>query len=186
MGYGWKAGRIDDPVWSEPAPTPARPSGRPATLIAAVLVMLIVGGGIAWWVVQERTKDGIAACAAVTQSMAEQAIGTSLPTGVAVRPDGDRPGATECIYGTIEVFAFRQGAASYFNQVLADDRSSGVGSFLSGPGYKIDIIGHFVYAGMQAQTFTLIKHGQYVNVLITSAPEGTAARLAVATAKRLP
>lgn len=166
-----------------------RLSGR--SLLILVIIALLLGSGGLWLYLHERSS-GVAACAAVTRQMVEESIGSKVPPGSPGTPDGGVPGASMCFYGatrgpSVTVFAFRHDADGYFALVRRTDMEEGFTPLdISGPGYSAFMETPAMSPRVPRPTFFLIKHGQYVNVLLNDAPASATRSLAAATARGLP
>jgi hypothetical protein len=130
------------------------------------------------------------ACQVVTAAMLSTAVGNAVRPGRAdVAEPGGPADATVCNYRSAvsdlsaTVFAARDGAANFYaQQRRAADTNGSEPRDIDGPGFQAFGFMGNGNGGLTTQTFFLLKHGQYVNVILFGASAGAAQRLAVSTA----
>jgi len=114
------------------------------------------------------------------------AVGPAEP----FEPEQTGTEATGCTYGRSEpgasltVFSVGRDGGAFLRRIRASDEAQHIdpGKRLSGPGY----VG-YVGAGPRpgSESVVVVKHDEYVNVLVDNAPAGTAERLGVLAAHTL-
>jgi hypothetical protein len=183
-----KVGRIDDPIWHEPLvvqPTKAGGNHR----MAYVVAVLTVAVGLGALVIARRHSNGLNACSVLSLSSIERAVGVISGPGKAEAPEvGGPPGASDCLYGlapgpNILVFAAKQDSRSFYDSQQRAASTDGQVHDISQSSYRA-----FTIDGPQStfQTFFMLKHGQYLNVVIYNARPGAAGLLAADAANTIP
>jgi hypothetical protein len=136
--------------------------------VFGVVVLLAIGTSVA----RRGHGTGIAACDIFNARTIENALGAPVGAGTATSPESGAPsGTTLCVFArvggpSLSVFAVSPGASFYASQKRAAQLSKV--RDLSRAGYQA----FGVDTGQGIDTFFLLKHDQYVNVLIRDAPSG--------------
>ena len=179
-----KVGRIDDPIWLEPAPVgPSPRRGARSHVTRAGLGLVVAAAGAVFFANHDA---GPSACHAVTAKEFASALGWTSGPGSANTPESGGPtGTTVCNYGGhamfATVFAVDRGATPFYEEQARV--ASGLRD-VSGAGYLAFVLGDGGPGRLQAMF--LVKNGEYVNVVLEGFPPGAAARLAPAVAANLP
>jgi len=109
-----------------------------------------------------------------------QRVAAVMAAPKAFEPEKTGIDATGCAYGRepgiyLTVLSVRHGGRTFLRQIREADDTRGVDvRTLSGPGYEgYETVG----PRERSESVVIVKHDQYVNILVYNAPAGTAARL---------
>jgi hypothetical protein len=187
-----KVGRIGDPIWQESPPIPdlqrRRPKesmltgGKKFGVIAVAVALLAVGALVA----RQRRDQLLAACGVFSADAIERAVGSQRGVGRSdLAESGAPPGTTVCNYGrgqgvALTVFTVSSGGSFYVSQKRAAE-AHGNPRDLSRAGYQAFALDD-VLSPPGPQTFFLVKHDRYVNVVVYNASPGAAELLAAEAA----